>query len=98
MAAKELHVEIVAPDSYVWSGPASMVRVRTTEGEIGILPGHQPMLAVLGEGELVVAGANGQREHFQADGGFVSVEGEDGRVVIVADNCRAADAPAEARL
>ena len=98
MAAKELHVDIVAPDSSVWSGPASMVRVRTIEGEVGILPGHQPMLAVLGEGELMVAGANGQREFFHANGGFMTVEGEDGRVIVVADDCKPVDAPAASSL
>ncbi|GAA1347618.1 F0F1 ATP synthase subunit epsilon [Falsarthrobacter nasiphocae] len=94
MAASELHVEIVAPDSQVWSGAASMIRVRTTEGEIGILPGHQPLLAVLGAGELVVAAAGGAREHFHADGGFLSVEGDGGRVIVVADNCTRTEAPA----
>ncbi len=94
MAAKELHVEIVAPDSNVWSGPASLVRVRTIEGEIGVMPGHTPLLAVLGEGELSVSGANGDRQHFFASGGFMSVEGDTGRVIIVADDIRTADAPA----
>ena len=52
MASAELEVEIVAADHFVWSGPATMVKARTSEGEIGILPGHSPVLALLGEGEL----------------------------------------------
>lgn len=68
-----LHVELVAPDREVWSGDAEMVIARTTEGEIGILPHHAPMLGELasgsvrirrsGEGELVAA----------VHGGFLSV-------------------------
>jgi F-type H+-transporting ATPase subunit epsilon len=98
MAAKELHVEIVAPDSNVWSGPASLVRVRTLEGEIGIMPGHTPLLAVLGEGDLIVVGAQGDRQYFHTTGGFLTVEGSDGQVIIVADNCTAIDAPSEDRV
>ena len=67
----ELHVELVAADRKVWSGQASLVIARTTSGDIGIMPGHQPLLAVLepgavtirtveeGEGGTVVAAVQG---------------------------------------
>ena len=42
-----LQVELVAADRQVWSGEASMVLARTPDGDIGVLPGHQPVLAVL---------------------------------------------------
>ena len=38
----ELHVGLVAADHEVWTGDASMVIARTVEGDIGILPGHEP--------------------------------------------------------
>ena len=46
----ELEVEIVAADHFVWSGAAKMVKARTSDGEIGILPGHSPLLAILADG------------------------------------------------
>ncbi|HET6817696.1 MAG TPA: F0F1 ATP synthase subunit epsilon [Mycobacteriales bacterium] len=68
-----MNVELVAPDRMVWSGEAEMVIARTTDGDIGILPGHEPTLGVLvpspvrikrsGEDELVAA----------VHGGFLSV-------------------------
>jgi F-type H+-transporting ATPase subunit epsilon len=84
MATAELEVEIVAADHFVWSGPATMVKARTSEGEIGILPGHSPVLALLGEGELAIQPVNGERIVVAVDSGFFSVDSN--RVVIVADN------------
>ncbi|MGE3812136.1 MAG: F0F1 ATP synthase subunit epsilon, partial [Candidatus Nanopelagicales bacterium] len=43
----ELHVNLVAVDRKIWSGSASMVVAKTLEGEIGILPRHEPVLALL---------------------------------------------------
>ena len=48
-----LNVKFVAADREVWEGEASRLIARTTEGEIGILPGHQPILSVLVEGDVV---------------------------------------------
>jgi F-type H+-transporting ATPase subunit epsilon len=45
-----LQVELVSADQRVWSGEASMIVAKTTEGDIGVLPGHAPVLAVLGAG------------------------------------------------
>ena len=55
----ELNVEIVSEERSIWSGAASAVSARTVNGEIGILPGHTPMLAVLGDGEVVVRTTDG---------------------------------------
>lgn len=82
MAANELEVEIVAEDRFVWSGPARSVSARTIDGEIGILPGHTPMLAVLGDGEVVVDAVDGSAVKVHAEDGFFSVDAD--RVVIAA--------------
>ena len=42
-----LEVEVVSADRVVWSGDAINVIARTVEGDIGILPGHEPLLALL---------------------------------------------------
>lgn len=78
-----LEVEIVAADHHVWNGAATLVKGFTSEGEIGILPGHAPLLAVLAPGLLEIAPVNGSRFTVDVDGGFFSVDSN--RVVIVAD-------------
>ncbi|MFN0285073.1 MAG: F0F1 ATP synthase subunit epsilon [Kineosporiaceae bacterium] len=78
-----LQVELVAADRKIWSGEASMVVARTTEGDMGILPGHAPVLAVLASGELRITPASGQPISVSAQGGFLSVEHD--RVTVVSD-------------
>ncbi|UFS60054.1 F0F1 ATP synthase subunit epsilon [Subtercola endophyticus] len=77
-----LQVSVVAADHEVWSGGARQVIAKTSEGEIGILRGHEPLLAILAEGEVRVTLVDGQRIVAQADEGFLSVEND--RVTIVA--------------
>lgn len=79
-----LQVSIVSADDEVWSGTASMVVARTTEGEIGILPGHEPVLAILAEGEVRVSIAGARPIIASAADGFLSVEHD--TVTIVARN------------
>ena len=86
----ELEVEIVAADHFVWSGAATMVKARTSLGEVGILPGHAPLLAILAEGEMAIEPVSGARFTVTVDGGFFSVDSN--RVVIVADNAQLNDA------
>ncbi len=69
----QLTVGVVAADREVWSGQASMIIARTTEGEIGILPGHTPMLAVLADGVVTIRPAEGGELHAAVYGGFLSV-------------------------
>jgi F-type H+-transporting ATPase subunit epsilon len=69
-----LNVSVVAADHEVWTGEASMVVARTVEGQIGILPGHEPLLAILATGEVRVTLNGGESITAQADGGFLSVE------------------------
>ncbi|MEN2739072.1 F0F1 ATP synthase subunit epsilon [Microbacterium sp. X-17] len=69
-----LNVSVVAADHEVWSGEASMVVARTVEGQIGILPGHEPLLAILAQGEVRVTLNGGESIRAQADDGFLSVE------------------------
>lgn len=68
-----MQVELVSAERRLWSGEAEMVVARTTEGEIGILPGHAPMLGELGEGVLRVIQAGGEEVAAAIHGGFLSV-------------------------
>lgn len=69
-----LQVELVAADRSVWSGEASLVRARTADGDIGIMAGHEPVLAVLAGGEVLITGAGGEGITASVSGGFFSVD------------------------
>jgi F-type H+-transporting ATPase subunit epsilon len=82
-----LQVELVAADRRVWTGEARMVRARSMDGELGILPGHTPLLGVLVAGDVVIHGEDGDQTA-TIDEGFISVEHD--RVTIVADSVQTA--------
>ncbi|MDP9167274.1 MAG: F0F1 ATP synthase subunit epsilon, partial [Actinomycetota bacterium] len=72
-----LQVELVSVEASLWSGTATSVTARTTEGEIGILPGHTPLLGELAEGFTVTVHADGATDVVAAvHGGFLSVTPE----------------------
>lgn len=76
-----LSVSVVSADREVWSGEATQLIARTVEGEIGILPGHEPLLAILARGEVRVTLPGGEKITAQADDGFLSVESNTVQVV-----------------
>ncbi|GAA1872381.1 F0F1 ATP synthase subunit epsilon [Brevibacterium marinum] len=78
-----LDVNVVAADREVWVGEAKRVIARTSDGEIGILPGHEPVLGVVADGEARILTPADETIRVQADGGFLSVENN--RVIIAAD-------------
>ncbi|WP_029088842.1 F0F1 ATP synthase subunit epsilon [Brevibacterium album] len=78
-----LDVAVVSAEQEVWSGQASRVVARTTEGEIGILPGHEPVMGLVAGGEVRILREDGTLVRAQADGGFLSVAND--RVSVVAD-------------
>ena len=69
-----LQVELVAVEKMIWSGEATMVIARTTEGELGVLPGHAPLLGELAPGGVVrIRPESGDDLVVAAHGGFLSV-------------------------
>jgi F-type H+-transporting ATPase subunit epsilon len=80
--ANQLHVQVVAVEEKVWTGDAEMLVARTTEGEIGIMPGHAPLLGLLKEPSQVrVNLAGGEKITYDVSGGFLSVD-ENGVTVL----------------
>ncbi|MFC4605733.1 F0F1 ATP synthase subunit epsilon [Rhodococcus kronopolitis] len=70
----EMTVELVAVERRLWSGAATLVSAQTTEGEIGIMPGHEPVLGQLIEGGTVsITSVDGERVVAAVHGGFLSV-------------------------
>ncbi|TFC69399.1 F0F1 ATP synthase subunit epsilon [Cryobacterium sp. TMS1-20-1] len=74
--AKSLSVSVVSADQQVWTGEAAMVVAKTVEGEIGILAGHEPMLAILAVGDVRVTLADGSKVVAKAEDGFLSVDND----------------------
>jgi F-type H+-transporting ATPase subunit epsilon len=71
--ARSFQAEVVAADSMVWEGPAVQVVAMTTEGEIGVLADHIPLIATLAPGSAEVTTESGERKVVAVDGGFLSV-------------------------
>lgn len=78
-----LTLEIVTPDARVYSDTIDTVVIPTVEGEVGILPGHIPLLAQIEHGELCVTKGN-VSQLLAVSGGFVEVEGD--RVHVLAEH------------
>ena len=68
-----MQVELVAADRLVWSGEAKMVIARTTEGDVGILPNHAPMLSTMVHGIVDVTTSDNETWIAAVDAGFLSV-------------------------
>ena len=70
----EMQVDLVAVERQIWSGPAQMVVARTVDGDIGVMPGHAPLLAQLREGFAArIIEPNGTVQAVAVHGGFLSV-------------------------
>jgi len=68
-----MQVEVVSADQVVWSGEASNIIAKTVDGDIGILAGHAPVLAVLVPSGVEIITSEGAREVVAVEGGFLSV-------------------------
>ncbi len=89
MSETDLHVELVAADRVVWSGDATIVIARTTEGEVGILANHAPLMSLMVPGVVEVRSDGGDTIRAAVDSGFLSVAGN--RVSILAEQAALAD-------
>ncbi len=91
--ANRLHVELVSVEDKVWSGDAEMLVARTTEGELGVLPGHAPLLGQLAEpGQVRILREGSEELVYDVSGGFLSVNDEG--VTVLAESCQPATATA----
>ena len=79
-----LTVALVSPTQKVWSGEATFISARTTEGDLGVLPGHAPLYGVLVDGAVSIKGVDGTITEFNVSGGFLSVSND--RVSILTES------------
>ncbi|MFN2543790.1 MAG: F0F1 ATP synthase subunit epsilon [Actinomycetota bacterium] len=82
--SSRLEVHVVTPEQEVWTGEADFLIATAIDGEIGILPGHAPLLAALDVGRLAIDTGGGTREEAAVDGGFLHVK--DDRVDVLAEH------------
>jgi F-type H+-transporting ATPase subunit epsilon len=84
--ARTLQCEIVTPEAIIYSNEVQMVVATTSDGEVGILPLHAPMVATLGLGEvrLQYGDSASDWEYFTISGGYLQVH-ED-KVIVLADD------------
>ncbi|AWH92340.1 MULTISPECIES: F0F1 ATP synthase subunit epsilon [Dietzia] len=69
----DIEVEFVTVERRFWSGTATMVVAKTTEGEIGIQAGHEPLLGELDAGGTVTVYTDEGKKVAAVQGGFLSV-------------------------
>jgi F-type H+-transporting ATPase subunit epsilon len=83
MAAITVHLDIVNPEALVFSGLVEMVSVTGQLGELGILPGHTPLLSAIKPGQVKITLQGGKKEIFYISGGTLEVQPN--RITILAD-------------
>lgn len=83
MAYNNFTLEIITPDRIFYQGEATMVEMNTTEGEIGILPGHIPMTVIVKPGILTIYEQDGEEKEAALHAGFVEILPE--KVTILAE-------------
>ena len=69
-----IHVDIVSAENEIFSGEAEMVFAPAQLGELGIAPGHTPLVTQLGPGEVRVKHLDGREEGFYVSGGLLEVQ------------------------
>jgi len=76
-----LKVSVVSAERLMWQGEAKSLVAKTPEGDIGILPGHEPVLALLVESPLRIEEIDGNKMMIAVHGGFFSVEHDNVNVI-----------------
>ncbi len=78
-----IQVDIVSAEGEIFAGPAAMVFLPATEGDIGVAPRHAPLLTLLKAGEVRVKTPEGEEQSFYVGGGVLEVQPK--RVTVLAD-------------
>jgi len=81
-------LEVVTAERMVFSDDVNMIVAWGTEGQLGILPHHAPLMTMLRPGDLLIRKDN-EEEYLAISGGFLEVRPD--KVVILADSCERAE-------
>jgi F-type H+-transporting ATPase subunit epsilon len=82
--AATMHVEVVSAEQHVLSAEVRELYARSVEGEIGILPGHQPAVIALDIGPVKLVLDDGSTEHIAVHRGVMYVD-KGHKVIVLAD-------------
>ncbi len=91
--AESFQVDVVSPEAVVWSGEAELVTARTTEGDIGIMAGHEPTMAALATGSAEIH-AGSETVTVAVHGGFLQIFRN--QVTLLSDRAEIVEGDAEA--
>ena len=87
--AMTMHCDIVSAERSIFSGLVEMVVAAGSLGDLGIAPGHAPLLTALIPGPVKLILAGGEEEIFYVSGGFLEVQR--GVVTLLSDTAQRAD-------
>ena len=87
--AMTIHCDVVSAEQEIFSGRVTMVVATGTMGELGIMPGHAPLLTGIKPGPVRLLMDDGSEETIFASGGFLEVQ--PGVVTVLADTAARAD-------
>ncbi|STX45068.1 H+-transporting ATP synthase epsilon chain [Legionella donaldsonii] len=87
--ARTTHLDIVSAEQEIFSGVVEMVIATGELGEIGVVPGHAPLLTVLKPGEIRVTRQGGAQEIYYVSGGMLEVQPH--YVTVLADTVERAE-------
>jgi F-type H+-transporting ATPase subunit epsilon len=90
-----IKVDVVSTERSIFSGEARFVEVPGMAGELGVLPGHTPLLTGIRPGTVRIEAADGTETFLYIAGGFVEIQPD--RVTILADTAMRADSLDQAR-
>lgn len=74
MALTSYQLEVVSAESHLFSGDVQRIRVTGGEGELGIYPGHTPLLTTIKPGMVGIVKTNGDEEFIYLSGGILEVQ------------------------
>ncbi|RYV03613.1 F0F1 ATP synthase subunit epsilon [Shewanella sp. OPT22] len=89
MAAMTVHLDIVSAESSIFNGRVSHLQVTGEEGDLGIMPGHTPLLTTIKPGMARIVKQDGSEEVFYLSGGMLEVQPSS--VAVLADVVMRAD-------
>ena len=79
----KLHVDVVSAEESIFAGEAKFVALPGEAGELGILPGHTPLISRIRPGTLKIVMDDGSEEHIFVAGGILEVQ--PGKVTVLSD-------------
>jgi F-type H+-transporting ATPase subunit epsilon len=87
--ADEIEFEIVTQVSAVYTATVSQVTLPGAEGELGILPGHRPLLTLVRPGSVAAQEVDGEERHFAVSEGYAEIS--DNKATLIVAECMGAE-------